>query len=511
MSDREKVLNQFKRIASVPHPSGYTALLSKVIKSHLEKKNFQAEIDDYGNLRAVIPASKGCEDAPAVILQGHLDMVAESESGYPFDFEHEPIQLIIEGDKLTADRTTLGADDGLGVSIMLALTDEEDLEHPEIQLLMTVDEETTMGGAEAVDASWLDAPYMINLDSEEEGIFTLGSAGGARIEGFYPVERVEKEGEIVEITVTGVTGGHSGVEINRFGANANLVLAELLDGRSFYLDSFEGGKRDNVIPKESHAKVLVQDAKTFIEELKDKAEQLTSVFSYTDPDMTFVFSMEGNGKRAVLDEVETEGMITALRYVPNGVIRMEDGAVVQSANLGAVQSNKDSIKLISSVRGNSPEFLDMMIDRVSSYYYSTGAIEEVSDYFPAWPYKRDSELVQILKGVYEKMYGEEPKVDVIHAGLESSFFSEKNPDLDIVSIGPTILNVHTPDEEADLQSAESVYGFIKEVLRTIAGHAEPENEIEIYTTSGERLSAEDALLSRKEGAPDCTQCEDPCE
>lgn len=528
----KSILEYFQEISQIPRGSGNTDALSNYLAQRAARQGLKASQDEMKNLIVEVPGTEGTEEMAPVILQGHLDMVCEKEPGNPHDFLTDPIEVSCDEEGwISADGTTLGADDGIALAYMLALQEDEDAVHPPLKLLMTVDEETSMAGASHVSKDWLaDAKYMINLDSEEEGVFTVGSAGGVLATVTYPCEFEEQSGLLMNVELRDLTGGHSGMEIDHFGANASRLLAQVLldtieecEPDKVCLVSIGGGERDNVIPNHASAKLLIQgDPDRFEATLRDCFDLYKDGFGYTDPGMRLKFSREGETTVPAIEPGRTMELLFAVSQIPNGVQFMEHYQVRQSLNLGSLKMTDDSMKLIFGLRANRPALIDTLQIHLTQFVSFTGGTVRYEDYYPSWPAKRHSEFLDLIRELYVEEYGVEPQIMNMHAGLECGFFKEQIPDLDIVSFGPDLQDVHTPMERAYLPSVEAVYQFLKKVLDALvqvntddetSSDDEESAELEITDSNGKPVSVAEILKSRNTEyeEPDCSQCEVDCE
>ena len=486
MTDREILLGHFRKIADIPHGSRNTEALRAALETFAKEQGCETQTDEAGNLLIIKEASEGAENAAPVILQGHLDMVCEAADGVDHDFTNEPLDVRItpDGEWLSAEGTTLGADDGIALSYMLALIESKTIRHPKLFLLMTNDEEIGMFGAADMDPEWIsDAARMINLDSEEEGVFTVGGAGGLVISGSWPVERELVTGTRWRISVSGLTGGHSGAEIDRFGAHAVRLIASLLEDTMLYLDSADtlrlvgirGGDKDNVITKTAQAEVLTTgNGAQFQEVFEQMSAMYRRMYADADPGMKIVLEKTAvNKTESAISSPGTRKVCFILSQIPYGVQYMEKGGVRQSLNLGKVETTDKALTAVLGLRGNTPDQIQVLADRVSCFIVGTGGTPDIGDAYPSWPEKKNSALLDMMTKSYEDEYGISPEVLVIHGGLECGLIIEKLPDLDIVSIGPELENVHTPEERMRIPSAMEVFRFLKLVLAKLADDEEP--------------------------------------
>ncbi len=460
----KKVFWYFEELCSVPHGSGDTKRISDYCVEFAKSHGFDFSQDEHNNVVIRKPASKGFEDRPTVILQGHLDMVCEKDADVDFDFSADGLNLMIDGDFVTAKGTTLGGDDGIAVAMALAILDDKNAKHPALEVLFTTDEETGMYGADGLDPSLLTGKILINADSEDEGVLTVGCAGGARAEIALPIDFTEEK-ETVKITVSGLIGGHSGVEIHKNRYNANKILAELLSGLPhFNLADIRGGAKDNVIPNRSEC-ILSTDCdprpiiEKFIKEHKNE----------NDPNLKITVE-ENNGFLPVLSEENSRNAVKLVCAFPNGVQKMSEeipNLVQTSLNLGVLKFENGKLTCTFSVRSSVNNEKTELLAELKSIAQNFGAEYSDHGHYPAWEYRKESPLRDTMVKVFEKLYGKKPVVDVIHAGLECGLFCDKIEGLDAVSFGPDMQDIHTSREKLSISSVERTYSYLCEILKEI--------------------------------------------
>lgn len=472
----KQVFHYFEDLCAIPHGSGNTKGVSDYCMQFAKDHGLEARQDDAWNVVIVKEASKGYEDAPAVILQGHLDMVCEKEADNPIDFEKDGLDLRVEGDLLSANGTTLGGDDGIAVAMALAVLDDDTLKHPRLECVFTTDEETGLLGANAMDMSRLSGKRLINIDSELEGIFTVSCAGGMRSRCILPAAYEETEGMCYEIAVEGLLGGHSGMEIQKEHGNSNILMGRLLcalfEEVDFRLAALEGGLMDNAIPRRTEAWIYVSG--TDEERLKEALAKQDAVYkreyASSDPGVTVSYKTAGKKMGRVLTRGSASKLLYLLHMVPNGVIRnsMEIPGLVQtSLNLGTLKLMEEEAHAVFSVRSSVETEKEELGSRLRHCVEFLGGSYEETGSYPGWEYKRNSVLRDTMVRVYEKLYGKEPRVEAIHAGLECGIFSGKIEGLDCVSIGPDMYDIHTPKERISIPSVKRVYEFVLEVLKEL--------------------------------------------
>jgi dipeptidase D len=412
-------------------------------------------------------ATRGYESRPTVIIQGHTDIVCEKSQGSDIDMEKEGPRISRDGDFLRADGSTLGADDGVAMAYALAILDSSDIPHPEIEAVFTSDEETGLIGASALDCSILGGKVMINIDSDEEGVFTVGCAGGVRIDFSLPVTRSQLQGSCYRIAVSGLLGGHSGIEIGRNRANAIKLLGEALEALPIcgILD-VSGGNADNAIPRDAEARFI---AKEITEKDLKALEAIIAPIREREPEAKIELD-ECSFTGAFADKESSEKILALIREIPTGVTAMSkdiEGLVETSLNMGIIRLSPDVLSLTVSVRSSENAEKDTLRDKVTYIGESIGASVTARGDYPGWGYRKDSPLRDTAVKVYREKYGKEPKVITIHAGLECGLFSDKIEGLDCISIGPDNRDIHTPAECLSLPSFMRVYEFLLDVLKKI--------------------------------------------
>ena len=468
----------FEQLSAIPRGSGNSAAASLWCAQVGRSLGLETLIDSIGNVLIRKPASRGFEQFPAVILQSHLDMVCEKIAGVEHDFEKDGIDLVVKDGVLTADGTTLGADNGVAVALMLMVLDDEDIKHPPVECVFTTEEEVGLNGAKSLDKSLISARTMINMDSEDEGIATVSCAGGLRVECVRPVKREKAEGTVVQIEISGLLGGHSGMDINKERQNANILMGRMLhsllketDGK---LINVAGGSKDNAIPRECAASLLYTEASEAkkAEELScSLAETFAAELSSDEPDFSCETSVEEGVSADALSEEDGKAIVRALYLAPNGVQKRNlkmDGFVVTSMNMGVVRTEEDKAVLVFSPRSSVASLQEEMKERLRLYGEVFGFETSFSGEYPGWSYKEESPVRKVLQDSYRDLFGTELKVEAIHAGLECGLFSDALPGLDAIAVGPTLKDVHTPDESLPLDSFERFYQFLKDVLRRLA-------------------------------------------
>ena len=473
----ERLWYHFEEISKIPRCSKHEDAVREYIINFAKEKGLEYKVDSIGNVVVIKPADPGYENKPTVILQGHIDMVCEKNKETKHDFSKDPIKLKVEGDWLTADGTTLGADNGIGVAAALAILEDKDLKTGRIEALFTIDEETGLTGAFNLDPSNLTGKILINLDSEEEGAIYIGCAGGrdTKFTMFATEENPTFEEVCIELKLTGLKGGHSGLNIHEGRGNAikmaARILFELKKSVVFKIASFDAGDKHNAIPRECAVKIAlnkhsVEFAKGIIDEMGKK---LKDEFKIVEPD----FSWEINDCKlpeTVCDLASTEDMVNLLMTIPHGVLMMSaavEGLVETSTNLAVAKLEDDVFEVLCSHRSSIASAIDWVGDMHRAIGEAFGLEIEQDEGYPGWTPNPDSEVLKIAKESFKKVLGYEPEVKAIHAGLECGIISEKCGGLDAISFGPTIEGAHSPDERVSIKSTQVFWDCLVELLKDI--------------------------------------------
>lgn len=470
----KRVFYYFEELCKIPHGSGNTKQISDYLVSFAKEHGLEYVQDEMNNVVIYKPATEGYEDAPAVILQGHMDMVCEKRPDVDHDFTKDPLNISVKDGYVTANGTTLGGDDGIAVAYGLALLESTELAHPALEVLITVDEEIGLLGAEGFDCSALKGKRLINLDSEAEGSLWISCAGGLSGISTIPVQRVEAEGQKAAVKITGLMGGHSGAEIDKKRANANVLMGRFLytlqKEAAYEIISLAGGQKDNAITREADAELLVED----VNAVKACAEKVQKGFreeyAGTDEGITIEITDLGASSAKVLHPTSREKVLFFLMEVPFGIQKMSgsiDGLVETSTNIGIVKLGEDEFLGSSSVRSSVEAAGAALSDKICYLTEFLGGDYTVQGAYPAWEYRKDSPLRDQMVEVYEEMYGEKPNVVAIHAGLECGLFYKKIEGLDCVSLGPNMKDIHTSEEVLDIASTERVWKYLVKVLESL--------------------------------------------
>ena len=476
----ERVFYYFEEMTKVPRCSFHEEKISNFLKSFGEKQGLETIQDEALNIIIKKPAYPGYENSPTVVLQGHMDMVCEKDGDSNHDFSKDPLDLKIEGDFLKAEKTTLGADNGIAVAMCLAILESKDIPHPPLEILVTTNEESGMGGAFNLDPKRIDGRMLINIDSEEEGNILVSCAGGERNLVTIPIEwepfNSNQDNIVYSIKIAGLQGGHSGMEIHKGRGNANKILARILaaikDECDIKLVHIEGGSKTNAIPRNGEAIVCLnkEDEKTFIEVVKTYEEQIQNELKTSDPGFNIITNIVNDKPKKVFSGDTFNRTIAALTLIPTGVQSMSmdiEGLVESSNNLGIVKTLENELTIESAMRSSQKTLKENIAKQIKTVADIVKAEWKSYSSYPAWEYKKDSKLREIFKRVYKSQYGEDINVAAIHAGLECGLFAEKFENMDMVSFGPNMYGVHTPEERLSISSTERTYKLLLNVLKEI--------------------------------------------
>ena len=473
------VFAEFAKINEIPRPSKREEKMIEYLKNWGESRGLETKVDETGNVIIRKAATKGMEKRKTVILQSHMDMVCDKLVDVEFDFDKDAIKTYVDGEWLTAEGTTLGADDGIGCAIELAILASEDIEHGPIECVFTRDEETGLSGAEGMKAGFMTGDYLINLDSEDEGEIFVSCAGGRNTQAKFTFQRKAAPAGsfFLKGSLKGLVGGHSGDDINKMRANAIKLLARFIfqtmkryDG--VCLAQFHSGKLHNAIPRDGYFVIAVpNDLKENIRaDWNVFASEVEDEFHVTDTQM--VWNMESTDAEPVIEPKIAKCFVWAVQAVDNGIYAIcqdpeLNGMVETSSNIASIHTTEDTINILSSQRSNVMSNLDNMCATIQAVFELAGAEAISSDGYPAWKMKANSELQKIVRESYVRLFGKEPIVRGIHAGLECGLFSERYPNLDMVSFGPTLRYVHTPDERLHIPTVQMVWDHLLDVLKNI--------------------------------------------
>ncbi|HIR92461.1 MAG TPA: aminoacyl-histidine dipeptidase [Candidatus Egerieimonas intestinavium] len=473
----QRVFYYFEEICRIPHGSGNTGAMTAYLLEFAGKHGLKSRSDQAGNVVIYKPASPGHEESRPVILQGHIDMVAEKEPGSGHDFLRDPLELQVEGDLISARETTLGGDDGIAVAYCLAVLESSQLVHPPLEAVFTTDEEIGMLGAAALDTSWLSGRTLLNMDSEDEGIFCAGCAGGLTGTSRIPVRYGEASGMKYSLKISGLKGGHSGICIGEERINAlcmmGRVLHRLREKAEYLLCELFGGQKDNAIPQEARAAFLADEADEEIlrETLALIEKEIRGEYQGSDGEVTLTLQKLGAATEPVLHPVSLEKVLFFLVQLPNGVYKRSGviaGLVETSMNLGILRLTPEELVASGSFRSSVESGKEALAGQVEYLTEFLGGSFQREGIYPAWEYREDSPLREILISTYRELFGKEPVTEVIHAGLECGIFYGSMPGLDCVSFGPQMYEIHTARERLSVSSVERVWRLLVKTLEKLA-------------------------------------------
>ena len=474
------VWKRFFEISQIPRPSKSEERIRLYLRNFAGQNNLDMKEDDAGNIVMLVQPSSGFENAPTVVLQGHVDMVCEKNKETDHDFNNDPIKLKREGEWLTAEGTTLGADNGIGVAAALAVSQDEDFEHGPLELLFTVDEETGLTGANNLQKGFITGKTLLNLDTEEDGAFYVGCSGGMDTVGTYKLETESTvDGyQAYSIFVSGLKGGHSGINIHEGRANAIKLLGYLLDrltSLNYQLTDIQGGSKRNAIPREAEAVIMMNpdldsDAREIINEFS-----LEAVLGFKGIDENIKITFEKKEipevKKLSFRKAFAEKIFNAILAMPHGVLAMSKeipGLVETSTNLATINIEGKEVRIGTSQRSSLENAKKEIARTVRAVFELSGANVKVGDGYPGWQPKMDSKILKLSKKVFQNLFSSEPLVKAVHAGLECGILSDKYPGLEMISFGPTIEGAHSPDERVNIADVEKFYQLLKGILTEIA-------------------------------------------
>ncbi len=474
----ELVWQRFYEITRVPRPSKKEGKIREHLRSFLKDQKVNFKEDNTGNIVAKIPATSGYENSPVVILQGHVDMVCEKNKETKHDFENDPIEIKKEDGWITAEGTTLGSDNGIGVAAALAVINDKSVVHGPIEILLTVDEETGMTGANELDPGLLKGKILLNMDSEEDGAFYVGCSGGVDTMASFELktEKMPSGYSAYEIMVTGLKGGHSGLDIIQGRANAIKLLGRTLnrlENVNYSLCSLSGGSLRNAIPREAEAVVVFKDgSESEAEKIINEFEKnLLIEYRKTDSGLKLVFKKSGSTPEKVFTQQFRNDIVNLLLALPHGVIAMSQDIpdlVETSTNLAVISTENGKLNISTSQRSSINSAKDYIAASVKAALKLAGGEVTVGDGYPGWKPDMDSTILKTSKDVFRDLFKKEPEIKAIHAGLECGILGSKKPGLDMISFGPTIEGAHSPDEKVNIATVEKFYDLLKEILKKIA-------------------------------------------
>ena len=467
------IWKNFSALNAVPRPSKKEEQVIEFIKNFGENLNLETTVDEVGNVIIKKPATAGMEDRKAIVLQSHLDMVCQKNNDVNFDFETQGIQMEVDGDWVKAKGTTLGADNGLGVASIMSILESSDIAHPALEALFTIDEETGMTGAIGLKPGQLQGQILLNLDTEEDDEIDIGCAGGVDVTASQNYEIEESKGQIVKMTVKGLQGGHSGMDIHKGFGNANVILARLLYtglyNQNIQLISMDSGGLRNAIPREGNVVLSVRNSVEFMDQANSLKASIIEEFASVEKDLQINIETYSTPEKAISEEASKK-IILALKSAHNGVYRMSPDVadlVETSNNIARVELKNGELKILNLSRSSIESGKYAVAEQLKSVYELAGMDVEFGGSYPGWKPKPGSEIVQVMEKIYEKSFDHKPQVVACHAGLECGIIGANYPDMEMVSFGPTIRGAHSPDEKANIPSVQKFWGFLKEILANI--------------------------------------------
>ncbi len=469
----QSVWKNFAALNAVPRPSKKEERVIEFMKNFGEKLGLETMVDEVGNVIIKKPATAGMEDRKTVVLQSHLDMVHQKNSDVNFDFNSQGIEMEVDGDWLKAKGTTLGADNGLGVAAIMSVLESTDIAHPAIEALFTIDEETGMTGAMGLKPGTLQGEILLNLDTEEDDEIDIGCAGGIDVTASQTYALESANGQIVKIEIKGLQGGHSGMDIHKGFGNANVILGRLLytgiANENIQLISIDGGGLRNAIPREAMAILSVRNSVEFIEQATELKEAILEEFTSVEKDLHINIETFSSTEKAI-SEADSRKIILALKSAHNGVYRMSPDVadlVETSNNVARVELKNGELKILNLSRSSVESSKYAVAEQLKSVFELAGMEVEFSGSYPGWKPKPGSDIVKLMENIYERDFGSKPHVVACHAGLECGIIGANYPKMEMVSFGPTIRGAHSPDERANIPSAQKFWGFLKEILKEI--------------------------------------------
>ncbi len=477
---QQDIFKYFEAISNIPRGSGNEKAISDYMVQFANDLGLEVRQDEAYNIYIKKPASEGFENAPTVILQGHMDMVCEKNKDTQHDFLKDGLDLYVDGDWLAARGTTLGADNGIAIAYQMAILADKTLRHPALECLMTTDEERGMSGVAALHPEYLQGRILLNLDTDIEGEFLVSCAGGAKVYMTFPREEeaANPNDETYEVVINGLVGGHSGAEIHHERANAHILMGRYLDALrarcNFKLCEITGGTKDNVITRECDVKLNVapEHAALVNEVALEMSGCFKEEYSVQDKHIKITVQKVTKVTQNFTDTLKNK-VIDFILTIPNGIMGYDkhmSGLVQTSLNLGILQTEEKEIRLGSAVRSSVATRKWEIIHKLEALSRHFGAHCEVTGDYPAWQYNAESRVREIATTLYEELYGKKPNVTAIHAGLECGFISEKLPGLDMISFGPNVKDIHSPQERASISSMESVYAYLIKLLEKLGAY-----------------------------------------
>ncbi|MBQ0151309.1 MAG: aminoacyl-histidine dipeptidase [Chryseobacterium sp.] len=467
------IWKNFSKLNAVPRPSKKEEKVIAFIKAFGENLGLPTTVDEVGNVIITKPATAGMENRKSIVLQSHLDMVCQKNNDVTFDFETQGIQMEVDGDWVKAKGTTLGADNGLGVATIMSILESSDIPHPELEALFTIDEETGMTGALGLKPGQLKGQILLNLDTEEDDEIDIGCAGGVDVTVSNTYTTEDAKGETVKIEVKGLRGGHSGMDIHKGFGNSNIIIGRLLykglENQNLQVISIDGGSLRNAIPREANALVSVKNANEFIATLETFKNEILEEFAAIEAHLQINITVGESTDKAISVE-DSKKLIYVLKSLHNGVYRMSPDVqdlVESSNNVARVELKEGKLRILNLSRSSVDSSKDSVAEQLKCVSELAGMTVEMSGSYPGWKPKPGSEIVQIMEKIYTEKFGAKPHVVACHAGLECGIIGANYPAMEMVSFGPTIRGAHSPEEKANITSAQKFWTFLKEILANI--------------------------------------------
>lgn len=472
--NNESVFKYFEEITLIPRGSGDMDKISSYCEEFAKKNSLRYIRDTTNNVIIFKDGTKGYENSEPVILQGHLDMVCQKEDGVDIDFEKDGLDVYVEDGFIKAKGTTLGADNGIAVSMILSILERNDISHPPIEAVFTTDEETGMFGAKGLSFDNLKSKKMINIDSEDDKVLTVSCAGGSDFVMTFDIKRKACIGKKVSISIEGLKGGHSGVEINSHRTNSNFLAGRILNFASSVCDfdiiSIDGGDKGNAIPNATKVNLVLNDTQKFKDAVNGYVEVIKKEISLSEPDLMVNILIEDEKEFLVFDDETKQNILFLLLLAPNGVVRMSDkieGLVETSLNLGILKTEDKKIIAHFTLRSNKESAMEFLEQKLFTLSEKLNANCESFGHYPAWEFKENSKLQALYQRLYKEQFGKDIKVEAIHAGLECGIFASKIKDFDCISIGPEMYDIHTPKERVSISSTKEIYNLVLKVLKEL--------------------------------------------
>ena len=468
----QHIWKNFAALNAVPRPSKKEAKVIEFIKNFGKNLGLETSVDEVGNVIIKKPATAGMENRKTIVMQSHLDMVCQKNSDVDFDFDTQGIEMYVDGDWVRAKGTTLGADNGLGVAAIMSVLESQDIPHPAIEALFTIDEETGMTGALGLKGDQLTGEILLNLDTEEDDEIDIGCAGGVDVTATanYPLSNTHTD--FVKIEIKGLQGGHSGMDIHKGFGNSNIILGRLLYKglqNEIQLISIDGGGLRNAIPREATAIVSVKNSNDFIEKIKDLKGLILEEFATLEKDLEILISKTDSSEQGLTAE-DSKKIILALKSAFNGVYRMSPDVadlVETSNNVARVELKQGNLKILNLSRSSVESGKMAVAEQLKSVFELAGMQVELSGSYPGWKPKPEAEIIRTMTDIYEKEFGAKPHVVACHAGLECGIIGANYPEMEMVSFGPTIKGAHSPDERTNIPSVQKFWKYLQEILKEI--------------------------------------------